>query len=391
MPKLSGNVQYQHFIDIPTSIIPAGSFFAGDEDLMIPPNPAEDLEVQFGVKNNLTGRVYRQTCCFLMGSFFVGLQAAKLFKEMVAQQTEVTKDELVVNVAKAYLGVLLAKKNADLVRDNISNLQKTLDETEKIYQEGFIEKLDVDRLELSLNNLRIEEEKVGSLIALSKNVLKFSMGFPLTDTIEVRESLEELMINDYTQMSLNNVEPTLSNRADYTALQTADELNELNIKRLKFQYLPVLRGFGSYSQVLQGNDLGGGSWFPTTVVGLTLQVPIFDGFEKSSKIDRAKIDRDQHLLTINEVEQAIALEVENAKLSYRNALRSVNAAEYSEALAQDIYDTAMIKYREGVGSSIETTQAEGELYRAQGNYINALYELLSAKIDLEQALGTLRK
>jgi len=386
MPKVSGSVELQHFINIPTSIIPSGSFFAGDPSQNIPPNPVEDLKVQFGVKNNLSAGLSADVLLF-DGSFFIGLRAAKLFKEMVAQQVDITKDELAVNVAKAYVGVLLAKRSLDLIQKNIINLDATLFETQQTFEAGFIEKLDVDRLSLSLNNLRLEEEKSQSLILISKNVLKFSMGLPMSEEIETAEAIEDVLLAEYEQATVDQMVPSFLDRPEYIVLQSSDALNELKIQGIKYGYLPVLRGFGSYSQILQGNKISGGSWFPTSVVGLTLQVPIFDGLDKSAKMDRARIARDKNRLSMNSLEKAISLEVENAKLSYLNALKTVNAMEQSQALAQDIYDTTLIKYKEGVGSSVELSQAERDLYSTQTNYTNAIYELLLKQVDLEKSLG----
>jgi outer membrane protein len=298
---------------------------------------------------------------------------------------------LAFNVAKAYFGVLLTLRNADLISKNIDNLQRTLDESIQIFEQGFLEKLDIDRLQLSLNNLKLEQEKVVSLIDLNKNVLKFSMGMPPGEKIEVTGALDEIMPTDYEQVTFDQITPDYSRRPEYLVLQKVDKLNELNIKRIQFEYLPVLRGFGSYSQVLQGNSISRGSWFPTSLVGLTLEVPIFDGFDRSSRIDRAKIERDKNLLILNDLEKSISLEVENAKIALQNAMKTLESAKQNQVLAQSIYDTALIKYREGVGSSLEITQAEADLYTAQGRYLTSLYELLIAKVDLEKSTGSLLK
>ena len=388
MPKINGGVDLQHFIDIPTSIIPSGSFFEGDPDLNLPPNPAQDLEVQFGVKNILTASLSADVLLF-DGSFFVGLQAAKLFKELVAKQAEATQYSLGVDVAKAYLGVLVAYRNQEILEKNITNLEETFAESRQIYREGFIEKLDLDRLELSISNLQSEAEKLDGLIEISKNVLKFSMGYPLEQDIELTDNLNDLVLSEYESATLLEAPVSYQNRDEYSALLTANDLNDLNIKRLQMGYLPALRGFASYSQVLQGNKFASGVWFPTTVVGVTLDVPIFDGFDKKSKLARARIDKDKHMLTINNLEQAIDLQVENSKKALANALKSVESSQRSEALAQAIYDTALIKYREGVGASIEVSQAEGDLFAAQGGVISALHDVLVAKVDLENALGNL--
>ncbi len=388
MPKVTGNVQLQHFIDIPTSIIPQGSFFEGDADLNIPPNPAEDLEVQFGFKNNITASLDAEFLLF-DGSFFVGLRAARLFKDVVEDRFDVAREGVAKDVAKAYLAVLVAQRNQEILQRNISNLEQVLNETELTYQNGFVEKLDVDRIRLSLANLLVESEKIESLIDISKNVLKFAMGYPIDDEIELTETFDDHLLTEYEQETYVTAEPDFRGRAQFVAVENAQELNEINIKRLKVGYVPTIRGFGSYSQVLQGNQFLKGIWFPTSLVGLTLSVPIYDGSEKSAQIQRAKISRDQHALTIQNVERAIELEVYNARLAFQNALKSVRSTEDNLALAERIYETTQIKYREGVGSSLEVSQAESDLYHSQSNYINALYDLLVAKVDVESALGTL--
>ncbi|NND06620.1 MAG: TolC family protein [Saprospiraceae bacterium] len=388
MPKLTGNAELQHFIDIPTSIIQSGTFFEGDPDQGIPANPESDLPVQFGVRNSVNAGVSADFLLF-DGSFFIGLKASRVFRDLVAKQANITKEDLAHDVAKAYLGVAVARKNLDIVQRNIDNLQQTTNEMRVTYEEGFIEKLDLDRMQLSINNLKLEEERVSSMIEISKNVLKFSMGYPLADPLEISETMEDLPTTSFALTDLQNLQVNYENRPAYAALQVNDELNELNIKRLEYQYLPVLRGFASYAQVLQGNKLSGGIWFPTTVIGLSLNVPIFDGFEKKSKIHRAKIARDQHLITLNELENAISLEVRNAKLGFTNALSVVRAAEDNLALAEDIHKTAQIKYREGVGTSLEITQSERDLYAAQGQLIQTEYNLHIAQIDLKKALGNL--
>ena len=388
MPKITGGVELQHFIDIPTSIIPQGSFFAGDPDQNLPPNPIEDLEVQFGVKNILTASLSADALLF-DGSFLVGLQAARQFKELVSKQAEATKENMAIDVAKSYLGVLVAMKNREILLKNIDNLESTYNESSEIYAQGFIEKLDLDRLEFSINSLKAELDKLDGAMEISKNVLKFSMGYPLAEEITLTESIDDLILSEYDNVTMLDSEVSYTDHAEFEALQKAQELNDLNVRRLKMMYVPTLRGFASYSQVLQGNQFARGVWFPTSLVGATLNVPIYDGNEKKSKIARARIDKEQHQLTIEDMERAIDLQVENAKKSLTNAMRSVETSERNEALAQNIYDTALIKYREGVGASLEVTQAEADLFRAQGNLINDLYDVLIAKVELQNALGNL--
>ena len=176
-------------------------------------------------------------------------------------------------------------------------------------------------------------------------------------------------------------------RPEVRLLDQAVILNDYNIQNFKTQYLPSLRGFGGYQYQYQGNDFTNGFWAPTGFVGLSLNIPLYDGGFKRSQIQRAQISRDQVMVQKTTVQRLIDLEVENARASYTSANERLDAREKNLELAQRIYDTTQIKYREGVGSSLEVNQAEQDLYTAQTNRLQALYELLQARIDLEEALG----
>ncbi len=388
LPNVNGSVKMDHFLRLPTSVIPAGSFFAGNPEQGEDPNPIEDLEVQFGVKNQLTAGLNAQVLLF-DGQFFTGLRATRFFKDLVQSQVDATRESLAINVAKSYLGVLVAQRNQEMLAQNLSNLEKILNETRAIYENGFAEKLDVDRLELSHANLKVEEERVVNLEIVSRNVLKFSMGYPMDQDIILLETLEDLMLSDYDMNVLINTPLDYTQRAEYVALQKADQLNELGIRRHKVGYYPSLYGFGSYSQTLQGAKFLQGNWYPTALIGLNLNLPIFDGGDKSAKIQRATIVVEKHRLLMNDFERAMNLEVANAKITFQNTLKSSGTTQKTVQLAEHIYETTQIKYREGVGSSIEVNQAERELYQSQTNYINTLFDLLVAKVELEKALGNL--
>ncbi|MBX2815231.1 MAG: TolC family protein [Saprospiraceae bacterium] len=388
LPNVNGSVKLDHFLQLPTSVIPKGSFFAGNPEQGEEPNPAQDLEVQFGVKNTLTAQLEASALLF-DGSFFTGLKATRFYKELVKSQLDATREGLALDVAKAYLGVLVAERNREILDQNISNVSAILHETQEIYNSGFAEKLDVDRLQLSLANLQVEDEKIQNLVRISKNLLKFSMGYPMAQDIALTQNLQDLMLSDYDKNSLLMSELDFAQRADYVALQKADQLNELNIKRWKMGYYPSIYAFGSYGQTLQGNQFLTGNWFPASIVGLNLSLPIFDGNDKKAKIQRATISMEKHRLVINDAERAMTLEVRNAKINFENSLKNTETTQDNLDLAEDIYEVTQVKYREGVGSSLEVNQAERELYLAQSNYINTLYDLLVARVELEKALGNL--
>jgi len=305
-------------------------------------------------------------------------------------QSEVTVRE---NVTKAYLSALIAARNREIVSKNISNLEKTLSDVRATYEEGFAEKLDVDRLELSLSNLQNELESLEGVIELNYNLLKFQMGYPVEQDITLTDDIDvligESLVNSQVLLD-EELDPM--QRAEYQVLEGGEKLNEMDIRRIRSGYYPSLYAFGSYSQSLFRNDLfdsEANGWLPAAVVGATLNIPIFDGFMKSAQIDQAQIELEKTQLQKSEFVRTANMQVMNARISYRNALRNVDNLQASLDLAEQIYETTQIKFREGVGSSVEVSQAEADLYAAQGNYITALYDLLVARTDLEVALGTL--
>lgn len=385
IPKLNGKLEYQRFLQLPTQILPKGSFFEGDPSQGIPPNPEEDLEVQFGVKNSLTGGLSFSALLF-DGSVFVGIQASRLARELAASQVGVTERDVRDDVNKAYLAVLIAKRNEEILRKNVTNLEETLYETTEMYKSGFMEELDVKRLDYSLSNLEMELSNVGNMIYATKNVLKLQMGYPMDDSIQVVETLDDF-VDRQAAVVLLSEDYDFQNRPEAQPLFVSKELREMDIKQLRFGYFPTLSVFANYSQQLQADKLADGKWFPSSIVGATLDVPIFDGRDRAMKINRAKVRLRQHELDIESSKRAFQLEVDNARKDFVTNLNIVMNSEENMELAEDIYEVAQIKYREGVGSSVEMYQAESSFYQAQSQYINALYDFMVSKSNLEKALG----
>jgi len=387
IPKVSAGIEYNYFIHIPTQLVPNDAFAFEIPGIPIPEPEPGYSETQFGTRNNLTFSLNLNTL-IIDGSYFVGLKAAKGLLDLTRRQADLTEYQLKDIVTKAYLGVLVAEENKAVLLRNIENLTKMKDETEAFYNNGLVEKLDVERLELSLANLKTEEEALNRQVELAYNVLKFQMNYPLDKKVELTDSLNELLQEPATDDLEGEV--AFDNRIETDILSQNIHLNELNTKRFNMGYLPSLSAFATHQQVLQRDNLFDGSqpgFYPTTIVGLQLNVPIFDGLDKAAKIQKSKIDVLQFKLQLEDFKRATRLEVLNARATYKNAkLRLANQDKNLE-LAEKILNTTKIKYREGVGSSLEMIQAEQELYRTQANRLNALYELVVAKSDLDKSLG----
>lgn len=395
-PKLGAKVGYNYFINVPTSILPDFISPAIYEILvkekLLPTNNATyggGVPVQFGTKNNLNASLELSTLIF-DGSFFVGLKAQKLYKELITKQIAQSEADVRYQVTKAYLASLVVKENLQVLEKNRSNLQNVYKELNEIFKAGFVEKLDVERIELSLQQLESEKEKLDRIAGIAENLLKFQMNYPLDQPLIQSQTLDDILKSSYIEIMDPSIRLNPQARPEYTVIDQAIKLSQINIKRYKGSYLPSLFGFASHQESLQRNklfDSKDNSWFPTTVVGLNLNVPIFDGFDRKAKISKAKTVLFRTELQRSEFERGVQLEFENAKTQYINALTSLDSRKKSLALAEKIYNTSKIKFKEGVGSSLEITTAERDLYQAQANILDAQYNLIVTKVELDKALG----
>ena len=265
--------------------------------------------------------------------------------------------EIRYNVEKAYLSVLIAEKNLDILKDNINNLQKTLRETTAIYEEGFAEKLDVDRLSLSLENLNTQVENTEQLIALTYNLLKFQMNYPIEESLNLTNDIDYLVNATLVEDAvLIGTELQVEQRPEYATNKAGEEKNVKKIASKKAARYPSLYAYGVYQQQLQRNDLFDGNelpWIDLSFIGVSLKVPGFNGFTTKYQIQQAEVDLKKTQIQLNDFERAATLEFQNARISYVNAKRTVNANKKSLGLAQKIYDTTQIKYREGVEKRIQ--------------------------------------
>lgn len=398
LPQLNGSVNFQHYLQVPIQPLPEnfqtfGVVFAdlmpylseSTQQLLMQQNSGDDSGgVAFVLKNNLTASLNLESMIF-DGSYFVALQAARAYRKYASLELETKEREVRNQVIDAYYPVLLVDENLELLEKNIQNLERLRFETQELYKAGFAEQLDVDRLDLSLTNLKTEQDNLLRQKELAIAGLKFAMNYPQDTELEVTGDLDEMIV-DAPGGSLTDA-INFQRRPEINLIDQALTLNEMNIRVNKMGYLPSLRGFATYQQSYYGNDLKSGFWAPAAIVGLTLNVPIFDGFSKKAKIQRAQLDLEEARNQRNELVQAISFEVESARTSYLNAQERLANQKKNLDLAERIYETTQIKYREGIGSSLEVSQAEQSLYTTQSNYMQAMYDLVVARANLEKALN----
>lgn len=386
LPQLNAGVDVKYFAKLPTSLIPA-QFFGG--------RSGEFMAISFGTNYNMAPSIDASQLIF-DGSYLVGVQAAKVYMQLAQKATEKSKTELTATVSKAYYSVLINEEHAKLIDINIERSKKLLSDSKVLFENGFIEKIDIDRLTVLNNNLLSEKEKIQRLIELSYYLLKFQMGMDVTASLSLADKLSEI---DFKSVLIPSGNFDYSKKIDYSMMQTLKSIKELDLKRYKVAYLPSIIAYGSLSTQAQRNTFdffhtGPGlanKWYPTGVIGAKLSIPIFDGLQKLRRINQASLEVKKTENNMKMLSASIDLQIESAKTSMLNSINSMETQKKNMELAEEVLKVVKTKYEEGVGSNIEIINAEAAQKEARINYYSALYDAIIAKVDLEKATGTLAK
>lgn len=402
IPQINGSANYNYFLAIPTQILPdfLGPAVDGrllsydliDPSQVTPPSGA-GLPAQFGTRNIVTVGAEASFMLF-DAAFFSGLKAVSKAKDLAQKEFEQTEFEIRQNITQAYMLVAYTQKNKTFIDKNLNNIRETRRETQALLNNGFVEQLDLDRLDLSYQNLEIEQEKLDRMLQVAVNLLKFQMDYPLEEEILLTDDLDDLEEKfQLTSEEIGTNTYQYNNRPEYNTIEAGRLLNQLQIENIRSGYYPALRGVASYSAQLFRNDLFNadeGGWFPNSFVGASLSIPIYDGSRRKAQIQQAKLELEKVNVQKRIFERSMDLEVANARENLRNAQSTLTSREKTLSLAERIFETTKIKYQEGVGGTVEMSQAERELYNAQSAYTEGIYDVLNARFDLKKALGNLK-
>ncbi len=380
MPQVAGQFSFTANPIIPTQLIEAKNF-----------NPqaaeGEVAKVKFGLPwGGQTGIGINQLV--FDATWLVGVKAAPVYRELAQRTVTNSKVAVAENVMKAYYSVLVAEERTKILTLNINRLDTLLREITIMNEKGFVEKLDVDRLQVQRNNLVTETIKVQNLIQLSYALLKFQMGMKQQESLTLKDKLSETDVNLLQLPEYQGVD--YANRIEYSTLMTQRKLTMFDIERIQKGNLP---------KVFFSGSLGAGHsnprfnpferWFGASALTLGVQFPIYDSGLR-------KIQMQQQNITLTRIDQSALLLRESFELqayqgiiSLKNGLETLKSQKANMELATEVVRVSKIKYQAGAGTNIEVVNAESSLKEAQTNYFAALYDLLIAKVDLDKAMGKL--
>lgn len=360
----------------------------GTGDPIVAPSDFGIVEAQFGTKYNASAGLDFSQLLF-DGQVFVGLQARNTAMEFAARSADVTKEQIKANVYKIYYQLVAGRQQVNTIDANISRIEKLLNDTKEIFKNGFAEKLDVSKAEVSLTNLRTEKLKVENRLQTASLGLKLLIGMPSKNELILTDTLpEEIFSHEILETQFN-----YSERVEHEQLELNKKLNEYNIRRYKLSYLPTLSLTSSYYQIAQRNKFNffksGEPWFPSSSIAVKINVPIFDGFAKAARVRSARLQLEQTQNNIEGLEMTIDKEIKEARINIRSAVAAMEYQKKNMQLAEEVYNQTKLKYEQGLGSNLEITNSQAELTTAQNNYYGALYDAIVARVDFLRATGKL--
>lgn len=389
LPQVSGSFDFKDYLRLPVQVVDANAFSPA-----VPKGTYTTLT--FGVQYGATAGLNVSQLIF-SSDYIFGLRASSEYMKLAEMSAIRTKADVVAAVSKAYYNVLINRERISLLDANISRLQKTFDDTKAVWEQGLVEKIDMERLEVALNNLKSEKSKIDRLIGLTEAMLKFQMGYKISDPIVLTDKID---MGAEPQQQLGAQKFDIMQRPDYKLMQHQQYLLDLDVKRLKAGYLPTLAAYGAFqlntsrpTAAIFENDKTNPvkQWYRVGIIGLTMNVNIFDGLQRHYRIQQSKITAEKNANTINALVLGAELEATSASIAFDNAIVSSEVQKKNMELAQHVYDVAQKKYLSGIGTNMEVLTAETALKEAQTNYLNALYDMVVAKIDYQKATGTLVK
>jgi len=322
---------------------------AGTGDPIVAPADFGFVQAQFGTKYTASAGFDFSQLLF-DGQVFVGLQARRTAMQFATKTADVTKEQIKANVYKIYYQLLAGKQQIGTIDANISRFEKLLNDTKEIFKNGFAEKLDVSKAEVSLTNLRTEKLKIDNRLQTAYIGLKMLMGMPLQNQLILIDTLPE---NIFTEEILDT-KFNYSERVEHEQLELNKKLNEYNIRRYKLSYLPSVSLSSSYYQLAQRNEFNffksGQPWFPSSSIALRINIPIFDGFAKAARVQTAKLQLQQTNINLQNLELSIDREISETRINLRSAVAAMEYQKKNMTLAEEAYNQTKLKYEQGLGS-----------------------------------------
>ena len=380
LPQISSDINYQNFLEMPVSLVPA-EFFGGKVGTF--------RELTFGTKQNMIGSVKTEQLLF-DGSYLVGLEASRVYLKISENLFEKTNLEVKKLITTTYTNVLIAQYTISFLEKNKKTLEVNLTEIHQLFKNGFEEEESVEQMQLSLAQVNSQLKYAQNLVKITKEMVKFVIGYP-TEKPLVLESDLETIFNEEIYFKTSPEIDDIQNNIDIKIADNNVKSESLQFKYEKSKSLPKLSGF--INQTYTGNSEEftfterNQKWFGSTLVGLTLKVPLFSSLGRTAVSQKAKISLDQAITELTDTQERVRIEVKAAYNDYQLAIDNYFTEKENLRLAERIEKKNQTKFFEGMVQSFELRMAQMQLYTAQNNFVTAIQSVINKKTALETLLN----
>ena len=385
LPQLNATVEYQNWLKQQVSLIPAEFFPDGI--------PGEFAEVAFGTKQNLNATATLSQLLF-DGSYLVGLQSAKVFLEISKNAKEKTDLEVRKIVINAYGNILLTEESLSILEKNKKVLEKNLNDTKRIFENGLTEEESVEQLQITLSSIDNNLKNAIRLNRIAYQMFNITLGNDVKTPVKLAENLNSLTAKNLN-IGLLSIDNNVNNNIDYKIAENDKRSKELLVKFYKTKGLPSLTAFVNGGYIGYADDFNFTNsdqrWIGSSLFGVSLNVPLFSSFGRSARTQRAKIDLEKAKTNLTEIEQQIQLETETAKSNYQFAVEQYLNVKNNLNLAESIEHKNQVKYTEGIATSFELRQAQTQLYTSQQEYLQSMLNVIITKAELEVILNKITR
>jgi outer membrane protein TolC len=374
LPQVNGTGNFQHYFQLPTSAFPNGS---GGTTI-----------TRVGLYNTsvLTAGA---TQVLYNSDVLLASRGAKYSRRFYQQNTQVTQINTVADVSKAFYDVLLSQKQLDIINADILRLRRALKDTYQQYQAGVVDKIDYKQATIALNNALSSYKTTQEAVKAKTAFLRQLMG--ITNSRNILPIYDSVRLEQETKMDTTQM-LDVRNRLEYQQLETQRSIQGLNVSYYKWGFLPSVSAFGNYNLNFLNNQFSNlySQSFPNSIAGLNLTIPIFQGTRRLQNLRKARLQVDRASLDLENAHTEINTEYEQALSNYKSSYFDMQTLKQNVDLARDVYNVVFLQYREGIKTYLDVIVAQSDLRTAELNYNNALFTVLSSKIDLQRALGNLQ-
>lgn len=377
LPQVSASGSFTDNLKLMTTLLP-GEFFG---------KPGEKIPVTFGSQFNSSASVSASMLIF-NAPLYIGIETTKLAQKLSTDNLKKTELDTKESVSTAYFLILVSEKSLEILEANIANLLETLKSTRSMYAAGMAEATDVDQMVSNVNMVENSRSSLQRTIELNYNILRFQLGVDPAKEIILTETLEGLTAEIDVEALLNQ-QFELKQNINYKLIEGQELMSSLMLKSQMASVLPTLAGFYNYGTNGMGDKVSELRWFQNSMAGLQISVPIMAGGQRTAQIRKARINMEKARTTKDMVTDQLLLEEKQLRYNLVNANLQYQSQKENVEVSKRVYSNMENKYRQGVASSLELTQANSNYLEAENNYISSLMNLLQTKVALDKLLNNM--